>query len=35
METVTLGGETAAVDADHGFDRETFKKFISFDVGNG
>ena len=28
METVTLGGETAAVDADHGFDRETFKEIL-------
>ena len=35
METVKLGGQTAAIDADHGFDRETFKQFISFDVGDG
>lgn len=35
METVKLGGQTAAIDADHGFDRETFKQFISFDVGEG
>ena len=35
MDIVTLGGETAATDADHGFDAETFKEFISFDVGDG
>ncbi len=35
MDIVSLGGETAATDADHGFDAETFKKFISFDVGDG
>ena len=35
MEIVSMGGETAAMDADHGFDAETFKEFISFDVGDG
>ena len=35
MEIVSMGGETAALDADHGFDPETFKEFISFDVGDG
>ncbi|HIA28248.1 MAG TPA: nuclear transport factor 2 family protein [Planctomycetes bacterium] len=35
MGIVRLGGETAAPDADHGFDAETFKEFISFDVGDG
>ncbi|RTZ89023.1 MAG: hypothetical protein DSY92_09730, partial [Planctomycetota bacterium] len=35
MDIVSLGGETAAPDADHGFDAETFKEFISFDVGDG
>ena len=35
MDIVSLGGETAAAEADHGFDAETFKEFISFDVGNG
>lgn len=35
MKIVEMGGETAAVDADHGFDLETFKEFISFDVGDG
>ena len=35
MDIVSLGGETAALDADHGFDAETFKQFISFDVGDG
>jgi len=35
MDIVTLGGETAAANADHGFDAETFKEFISFDVGDG
>ena len=35
MDIVTLGGETAPTTADHGFDTETFKQFISFDVGDG
>lgn len=35
MGIVSMGGETAAPDADHGFDAETFKEFISFDVGDG
>ena len=35
MEIETLGGETAATNADHGFDSEAFREFIRFDVGNG
>ena len=35
MDIVSLGGESAALDADHGFDSDTFKQFISFDVGDG
>ena len=35
MEIVTLGGETTPASADHGFDTEMFKEFISFDVGDG
>jgi len=35
MEIVTLGGKTAPATADHGFDAETFRQFISFDVGDG
>ncbi len=35
MEIATLGGETTAANADHGFDVEAFREFIRFDVGNG
>ena len=35
MEIVTLGGKTAPATADHGFDAEAFRQFISFDVGDG
>ena len=34
MEITTLGGETCA-GADHGFDRDRFREFIRFDVGDG
>lgn len=35
MEIAKLGGESAPLDADHGFDSKEFHEFIRFDVGNG